>query len=179
MKAIQSARTAKMHRTYSMRQSRAPTAAQIQNPPPPSSSTKSNRFFGKASVGAFDIACIDSASKTTMLTTPICRPYIPQSRPSRCLRARPRQKIVPAREDGEERHEIYGAGGKRAYGGCRRCRIEHVFRFSTNDFPSNNFQSGVKDVMTMSRMSRTSSVCSSMRLASLKTNLSTDTTNTA
>jgi hypothetical protein len=35
-----------MHRTYSMRQSRAPTASQIQNPPPPSSSTKS-RLFGK------------------------------------------------------------------------------------------------------------------------------------
>ncbi|KAI4144225.1 MAG: hypothetical protein LQ341_002694, partial [Variospora aurantia] len=40
-----------MHRTYSMRQSRAPTASQIQNPPPPSSSTKSGRFFGKASIG--------------------------------------------------------------------------------------------------------------------------------
>ncbi|EAT92271.2 hypothetical protein SNOG_00776 [Parastagonospora nodorum SN15] len=41
----------KMHRTYSMRQSRAPTASQIQNPPPPSSSTKSGRFFGKANIG--------------------------------------------------------------------------------------------------------------------------------
>ncbi|KAI4140444.1 MAG: hypothetical protein L6R39_005794 [Caloplaca ligustica] len=40
-----------MHRTYSMRQSRAPTASQIQNPPPPASSTKSGRFFGKASIG--------------------------------------------------------------------------------------------------------------------------------
>lgn len=40
-----------MHRTYSMRQSRAPTASQIQNPPPPSSSTKSGRFFGKANIG--------------------------------------------------------------------------------------------------------------------------------
>lgn len=37
-----------MHRTYSMRQSRAPTASQIQTPPPPPSSTKSNRLFGKA-----------------------------------------------------------------------------------------------------------------------------------
>ncbi|KAJ4326415.1 hypothetical protein N0V94_000090 [Neodidymelliopsis sp. IMI 364377] len=34
-----------------MRQSRAPTASQIQNPPPPSSSTKSGRFFGKANIG--------------------------------------------------------------------------------------------------------------------------------
>lgn len=41
----------KMHRTYSMRSSRAPTASQIQNPPPPSSSTKSGRFFGKANIG--------------------------------------------------------------------------------------------------------------------------------
>ena len=42
-----------MHRTYSMRQSRAPTASQIQNPPPPSSTTKSGRFFGKAGLGEF------------------------------------------------------------------------------------------------------------------------------
>jgi len=40
-----------MHRTYSMRQSRAPTASQIQNPPPPSSSTKGGRFFGKGNIG--------------------------------------------------------------------------------------------------------------------------------
>ncbi|KAF2022009.1 hypothetical protein BU24DRAFT_35410 [Aaosphaeria arxii CBS 175.79] len=40
-----------MHRTYSMRQSRAPTASQIQNPPPPSSSTKTGRFFGKGNFG--------------------------------------------------------------------------------------------------------------------------------
>lgn len=39
-----------MHRVYSMRQSRAPTASEIQNPPPPSSSTKSSRFgFGNLS----------------------------------------------------------------------------------------------------------------------------------
>ncbi|EDO14556.1 hypothetical protein Kpol_284p3 [Vanderwaltozyma polyspora DSM 70294] len=38
-----------MHRTYSLRNSRAPTAAQIQNPPPPPSSTKS-RFFGKGGI---------------------------------------------------------------------------------------------------------------------------------
>ncbi|OAA54473.1 hypothetical protein ISF_08401 [Cordyceps fumosorosea ARSEF 2679] len=40
-----------MHRTYSMRQSRAPTASQLQTPPPPPSSTKSGRFFGKGSLG--------------------------------------------------------------------------------------------------------------------------------
>ncbi|KAI9656252.1 MAG: Eisosome core component [Bathelium mastoideum] len=40
-----------MHRTYSMRQSRAPTASQIQNPPPPPSSTKANRFFGRSNIG--------------------------------------------------------------------------------------------------------------------------------
>lgn len=34
-----------------MRQSRAPTASQIQNPPPPSSSTKSGRFFGRGNIG--------------------------------------------------------------------------------------------------------------------------------
>ncbi|KAM0556665.1 hypothetical protein ACHAPJ_005723 [Fusarium lateritium] len=39
-----------MHRTYSMRQSRAPTASQLQNPPPPPSSTKSGRLF-KSSFG--------------------------------------------------------------------------------------------------------------------------------
>ncbi|KAI9682029.1 MAG: Eisosome core component [Caeruleum heppii] len=41
-----------MHRTYSMRQSRAPTASQIQNPPPPTSSTKSSRFFGRSNIGS-------------------------------------------------------------------------------------------------------------------------------
>ncbi|KAI8954921.1 Eisosome component PIL1-domain-containing protein [Xylaria longipes] len=40
-----------MHRTYSMRQSRAPTASQIQNPPPPPSSTKSGRLFGRGGFG--------------------------------------------------------------------------------------------------------------------------------
>ena len=35
-----------MNRTYSLRTERAPTAAQLQNPPPPKSSTKS-KFFGK------------------------------------------------------------------------------------------------------------------------------------
>merc|ERR1712000_207895 len=39
-----------MHRTYSMRQTRAPTASQLQNPPPPPSSTKSGRLF-KGSFG--------------------------------------------------------------------------------------------------------------------------------
>ncbi|KAI1202756.1 Eisosome component PIL1-domain-containing protein [Nemania serpens] len=40
-----------MHRTYSMRHSRAPTASQIQNPPPPPSSTKSGRLFGRGGFG--------------------------------------------------------------------------------------------------------------------------------
>ncbi|RKF56213.1 Sphingolipid long chain base-responsive protein PIL1 [Erysiphe neolycopersici] len=40
-----------MHRTYSMRQSRAPTASQLQNPPPPMSSTKGGRLFGKSGIG--------------------------------------------------------------------------------------------------------------------------------
>ncbi|KAH7321263.1 Eisosome component PIL1-domain-containing protein [Stachybotrys elegans] len=40
-----------MHRTYSMRQTRAPTASQLQSPPPPPSSTKSGRIFGKANLG--------------------------------------------------------------------------------------------------------------------------------
>ncbi|KKA30942.1 hypothetical protein TD95_005157 [Thielaviopsis punctulata] len=39
-----------MHRTYSMRQTRAPTASQIENPPPPPSSTKSSRIFGRGSL---------------------------------------------------------------------------------------------------------------------------------
>jgi hypothetical protein len=40
-----------MHRSYSLRQSRAPTAAHIQTPPPPQSSTKSGRLFGPSSLG--------------------------------------------------------------------------------------------------------------------------------
>ncbi|ODQ77297.1 hypothetical protein BABINDRAFT_163567 [Babjeviella inositovora NRRL Y-12698] len=41
-----------MHRTYSLRSARAPTAAQLQSPPPPTSSTRSgaNKFFGKGSI---------------------------------------------------------------------------------------------------------------------------------
>jgi hypothetical protein len=34
-----------------MRSSRAPTASELQNPPPPASSTKSGRLFGKANLG--------------------------------------------------------------------------------------------------------------------------------
>ncbi|RMZ87769.1 hypothetical protein DV736_g4995, partial [Chaetothyriales sp. CBS 134916] len=41
----------RMHRTYSMRQSRAPTASQLENPPPPTSSTKSGRLFGRSHLG--------------------------------------------------------------------------------------------------------------------------------
>ncbi|CAD6448940.1 939648e1-7e01-4bbb-8c6f-ab97794945be [Sclerotinia trifoliorum] len=40
-----------MHRTYSMRQSRAPTASQLQNPPPPPSSTKSSHKIFKGGLG--------------------------------------------------------------------------------------------------------------------------------
>lgn len=43
--------TSDMHRTYSMRQSRAPTASQVENPPPPLSTTKSNRWLGKGGIG--------------------------------------------------------------------------------------------------------------------------------
>jgi hypothetical protein len=66
--------TTTMHRTYSMRQSRAPTvrspfrslrhpisnrvqASQLQNPPPPPSSTKSGRLFGR---GGFSKPLFDS-----------------------------------------------------------------------------------------------------------------------
>ncbi|CAG86914.1 DEHA2D07084p [Debaryomyces hansenii CBS767] len=40
-----------MHRTYSLRSSKAPTAAQLQSPPPPTSSTKS-KFFGKGGIAS-------------------------------------------------------------------------------------------------------------------------------
>ncbi|KAK1145351.1 lipid-binding protein [Aspergillus melleus] len=40
-----------MHRTYSMRQSRVPTASQIENPPPPLSTTKTGRWMGKGGFG--------------------------------------------------------------------------------------------------------------------------------
>ncbi|KAL2890005.1 Sphingolipid long chain base-responsive protein PIL1 [Ceratocystis lukuohia] len=40
-----------MHRTYSMRQTRAPTASQLETPPPPPSSTKSGRIFGRSNLG--------------------------------------------------------------------------------------------------------------------------------
>jgi hypothetical protein len=40
-----------MHRTYSLRSSRAPTASQLQSPPPPPATTKS-KFFGKAGIAS-------------------------------------------------------------------------------------------------------------------------------
>lgn len=40
-----------MHRTYSLRSSKAPTASQLQSPPPPPSSTKS-KFFGKGGIAS-------------------------------------------------------------------------------------------------------------------------------
>ena len=40
-----------MHKTYSLRNSRAPTASELQTPPPPPSTTKS-RFFGRASLAS-------------------------------------------------------------------------------------------------------------------------------
>lgn len=45
-----------MHRTYSMRQSRAPTASQVENPPPPLSTTKTGRWLGKGGIGEWLIA---------------------------------------------------------------------------------------------------------------------------
>jgi len=51
-----------MHRTYSMRQSRAPTASQLQNPPPPSSSTKAGRLFGKGGIGQYISYDVNEAS---------------------------------------------------------------------------------------------------------------------
>lgn len=43
-----------MHRTYSMRQSRVPTASQIESPPPPLSTTKTGRWLGKGGIGECD-----------------------------------------------------------------------------------------------------------------------------
>ncbi|GEQ69660.1 hypothetical protein JCM33374_g3333 [Metschnikowia sp. JCM 33374] len=40
-----------MHRTYSLRSQKAPTASQLQSPPPPTSSTKS-KFFGKSGISS-------------------------------------------------------------------------------------------------------------------------------
>ncbi|ODV64471.1 Eisosome component PIL1/LSP1 family protein ASCRUDRAFT_74086 [Ascoidea rubescens DSM 1968] len=40
-----------MHRTYSLRNSRAPTASQLQSPPPPISSTKKH-YFGKSGIAS-------------------------------------------------------------------------------------------------------------------------------
>jgi hypothetical protein len=52
-----------MHRTYSMRQSRAPTASQIQNPPPSSSTTKTGRLFGKANIGMqYHVRCVQHSN---------------------------------------------------------------------------------------------------------------------
>lgn len=49
-----------MHRTYSMRQSRAPTASQLENPPPPPSTTKTGRLFGRNNFGERSCSCTHS-----------------------------------------------------------------------------------------------------------------------
>lgn len=63
-----------MHRTYSLRQNRTPTASEKQAAPVPPSSTKSNgRFFGKGSLGntfrrsAAGVSGPESARKMTQL----------------------------------------------------------------------------------------------------------------
>ena len=69
---------------------------------------------------------------------------------------------------GRERMEVAVCTPKRVL--C----MSHV----TNSLASNNFPSGVKDVMTTSRMSLISLVCLSTKSASLKTSLWIDMTNT-
>ena len=56
-----------------MRQSRAPTASQIQSPPPPASSTKSGRFFGKANIGT---SCNYFALQRCICATRARRPFL-------------------------------------------------------------------------------------------------------
>lgn len=51
-----------MHRTYSMRQSRAPTASQVENPPPPLSTTKTGRWLGKGGFGECSVCSINTLS---------------------------------------------------------------------------------------------------------------------
>ena len=126
-----------MHRTYSMRQSRAPTAAQIQNPPPPTSSTKSGRLFGKASLGKenpsnFSLSLHEQVFGTIAAAAAIGENYhhrlesstdvllssrscIPQKYRRR-LRARPGQETLAAGEDGEERDAQHGARGQGTHG---------------------------------------------------------------
>lgn len=64
-----------MHRTYSMRSSRAPTASELQNPPPPTSSTKSGRLFGKNPLGenvplSFSVSQISKGQDTLVSEQP-------------------------------------------------------------------------------------------------------------
>ena len=71
------------------------------------------------------ITCAESAM-STWANCNIHRPQLPQVRPPRCLRPRPCEEALPAREDGEERHALHGAGRSRAYGGC--CKSRTIFR---------------------------------------------------
>ena len=90
-----------------MRQSRAPTASQIQNPPPPSASTKGGRLFGRANIGMSGA----EIAKGEHLANSELRPHIPQVCPPWRIRPRPREEAFAAGEDGEERHAINGACG--------------------------------------------------------------------
>ncbi|KAF2667197.1 hypothetical protein BT63DRAFT_481636 [Microthyrium microscopicum] len=60
-----------MHRTYSMRSSRAPTASELQTPPPPTSTTKQHRIFGKGNLGEPSPASLgDSFARNQQYTPP-------------------------------------------------------------------------------------------------------------
>jgi len=159
-----------MHRTYSMRQSRAPTASQIQTPPPPSSSTKGGRFFGKANIGKISASRIQ---RNIILTTVSDhRPQLPQVGPPGRFRTRPCEEAVAAGEDGEERDALHGACWQGAHGSRGRQNTTPRVTHRTDGYDSNNSPSGVRCATTMFPMSPTSSVCSFTRLASLRINSS-------
>jgi len=155
-----------MHRTYSMRQSRAPTASQIQNPPPPSSTTKAGRFFGKNNIGQSNPLPISSYATgipnvltgRRRLPANIChRTQIP---PTDCWRFRSRscKEALAARQDGEERDAQHGACWPRAHGGRSTRHLYLPLLPPANALSSNNSQFGVRDVTTMYQMSPTSLV---------------------
>ncbi|EEP77477.1 sphingolipid long chain base-responsive protein LSP1 [Uncinocarpus reesii 1704] len=70
-----------MHRTYSMRHSRAPTASQVENPPPPLSTTKTSRIFGGGSLAASTSAWSSHALGAKLESVPpaVLSQYYPES----------------------------------------------------------------------------------------------------
>jgi len=127
-----------MHRTYSMRATRAPTASQIQVIPPSPMDSSGSLVVDKSARTPLrrhpQPSPAASLAKEPSVSSPPALRMLPPSGPSpsdmaartcpssqcrRRVRAGPGQEAVSIGQDGEERHAKHGAGRQGEDGGCR------------------------------------------------------------